>query len=400
MSPMPVKTTVFDPQRQKVPAKIWSEASSIEPEALNQLQNMASLPFVFKHVAAMPDVHLGKGATVGSVIATKNAVIPAAVGVDIGCGMMAVKTPLDHRVVQDKIRSLRSAIEEVIPLGRDSHKRMSKQVSQWKGWKDLGAHELIDKELVQRARLQLGTLGGGNHFIEVCLDLENNVWIMLHSGSRNIGKSLAERHINRAKGLMKQHLIGLPDPDLAYLEEGTSPFKQYIEDLHWCQGYAFQNRIEMMDLVFQALAKVVNNGVAVPRLLEVNCHHNYTQKETHFGEKVWLTRKGAVNAAKDQLGIIPGSMGTKSYIVRGLGNAESFHSCSHGAGRRMSRSEAKRRYTLKDLADQTVGVESRKDAGVIDEIPAAYKDIDQVMANQTDLVEVVAQLKQIMCVKG
>lgn len=397
---MAAKTIVFDPKIQKVPAKIWAEEATVEPAALDQLKNMASLPFVFKHVAAMPDVHLGKGATVGSVIATQKAIVPAAVGVDIGCGMMAVKTPLDARVVQDKIRHIRSAIEEVIPLGRESHRRMSTSAQNWSGWKELGAHELIDKELVQRARLQLGTLGGGNHFIEVCLDLESNVWIMLHSGSRNVGKSLAERHINKAKGRMKRMLISLPDPDLAYLDEGTSDFNQYIEDLHWCQSYAYQNRIEMMNLVFAALAKVVNNGEPVPRLMEVNCHHNYTQQETHFGEKVWLTRKGAVNAEKNRLGIIPGSMGTKSYIVRGLGNAESFCSCSHGAGRRMSRSEAKRRFNLKDLADQTAGVESRKDAAVIDEIPAAYKDIDQVMANQTDLVEVVAQLKQIMCVKG
>jgi tRNA-splicing ligase RtcB len=393
-------STVFDPSIQKVPAKIWAPLQEVEPQAQRQLQNLASLPFVFKHVAAMPDVHLGKGATVGSVIATQKAVIPAAVGVDIGCGMMAVKTPLDARVVQDKIKSIRQSIERSIPLGHEANRRLSLSVENWKGWSQTGAHQLFDKDLLNRARLQLGSLGGGNHFIEICLDLEGSVWVMLHSGSRNIGKTLAERHINRAKGLMKKMLVDLPDPDLAYLMEGSHEFDQYIADLHWCQSYAYQNRIEMMDRVMKDLAFAINHGKPIERLMEVNCHHNYTQQEVHFGEKVWLTRKGAVHAGLEELGIIPGSMGTKSYIVRGLGNPDSFQSCSHGAGRRMSRSEAKRRFTVDDLKKQTVGVESRKDQAVVDEIPAAYKDIDQVMENQKDLVEVVAQLKQILCVKG
>lgn len=391
---------IFDASIQKVPAKVWAEADKVEPQALRQLQNIASLPFVFKHVAAMPDVHLGKGATVGSVIATEKAIIPAAVGVDIGCGMMAVKSPLDYRVVQDKIKAIRHSIERSIPLGRESNRRLTSTVESWVGWNELGYHQLIDKDLVERARHQLGTLGGGNHFIEICLDTQNAVWVMLHSGSRNIGKSLAERHINRAKGLMKKMLIELPDPDLAYLAEGSHEFDQYIADLHWCQAYAYQNRIEMMNRVMKDLAHAVNNAEPINRLLEVNCHHNYTQQETHFGRQVWLTRKGAVKADKGDYGIIPGSMGTKSYIVRGLGNPESFNSCSHGAGRLMSRSEAKRKFTVEDLKKQTAGVESRKDAAVVDEIPGAYKDIDQVMENQKDLVEVVAQLKQIMCVKG
>jgi tRNA-splicing ligase RtcB len=395
---MPV--TVFDSSKQKVPAKIWAELSQVEPQALMQLQNIASLPFVFKHVAAMPDVHLGIGATVGSVIATEKAIVPAAVGVDIGCGMMAVKTPLDYRVVQDRIKSIRHSIERSIPLGRESNRRLTATVESWSGWSAMGSHALFDKELVSRARLQLGSLGGGNHFVEICLDTDNAVWVMLHSGSRNIGKSLAERHINRAKGLMKRMLVELPDPELAYLIEGSHEFDQYIQDLQWCQSYAFQNRIEMMNRVMKDLAHALNGAEPIERLMEVNCHHNYTQQEVHFGKTVWLTRKGAVHAGLGELGIIPGSMGTKSYIVRGLGNEDSFQSCSHGAGRVMSRSEAKRRFTVDDLKKQTAGVESRKDAAVIDEIPSAYKDIDQVMENQKDLVEVVAQLKQIMCVKG
>jgi tRNA-splicing ligase RtcB len=253
---------------------------------------------------------------------------------------------------------------------------------------------------VKRAREQLGTLGGGNHFIEVCLDLEGGVWVMLHSGSRNIGKVLAETHIEKAKGLMKQYFIELGDPDLAYLAQGTFEFAEYIADLKWAQSYAFRNRIRMMDLVMKDLAHAFNGGAPLERLLEVNCHHNYVDWEHHFGENVMVTRKGAVRARQGELGIIPGSMGAKSFIVRGLGNADSFHSCSHGAGRRMSRTKARASFTVADLEAQTAGVECRKDEGVLDEIPGAYKDIDEVMANQADLVEVVAQLKQVLCVKG
>lgn len=393
------KSEVFEPS-QKVPAKIWADMREVEAAALQQLKNVASLPFVFKHVAAMPDVHLGKGATVGSVIATEEAIIPAAVGVDIGCGMMAVQTPLSADKVQEKIQTIRHSIERSIPVGHQSHRSLTPVVEEWRGWQTAEALTYADSALVKRAQFQLGTLGGGNHFIEICLDQDRRVWVMLHSGSRHIGKATAERHIQQAKSLVSRLALQLPDPDLAHFTEGTPEFKAYIHDLQWCQNYARQNRLEMMNLVLKDLSHAVHNREPIPRLIEINCHHNYTEKERHFGHEVWLTRKGAVRAQKGEWGIIPGSMGTRSYIVRGLGNPESFQSCSHGAGRRMSRTEAKRRFTLEDLKHQTQGVESRKDIGVLDEIPGAYKDIDKVMANQTDLVEIVATLKQIMCVKG
>jgi tRNA-splicing ligase RtcB len=402
---MPVKQVLT---KAKFPVKVW--ADDVESSALDQLTNTANLPFVFKHVAAMPDVHMGKGATVGSVIATKGAVCPAAVGVDIGCGMMAVKTDLNSNIVCDNLEKIRQSIEGSIPLGHHSNSRIVKSVENWKGWKHWNATSVgsqrankldkKDKGLYQKAKSQLGSLGGGNHFIEVCLDTEECVWVMLHSGSRNVGKSLAERHVKTAKRLMKQMYIALVDPDLAYLAEGTEEFKLYMADLNWCQDYAYQNRVEMMDRVMDDLSRLVNNKERIERLMEVNCHHNYIAREHHYGENVLVTRKGAVRARKDDLGIIPGSMGTKSYIVRGLGEPLAFHSCSHGAGRRMSRGEAKRTFTVDDLRNQTQGVECRKDFGVIDEIPGAYKSIDEVMKNQSDLVEIVAQLKQVVCVKG
>jgi tRNA-splicing ligase RtcB len=401
---MPIKGVL---SKAGVPVKIWSPLHEVESAALDQLTNTANLPFVFKHVAAMPDVHLGKGATVGSVIATKGAVCPAAVGVDIGCGMMAIKTDLDHKVVQDKIFTIRHSIERSIPVGMEKNSKVSKTAGSWSRWADwdnltaINTHRRGSDSLQNTAKHQLGTLGGGNHFIEVCLDLENNVWIMLHSGSRNIGKSLAEMHILGAKEDMKKMFIHLPDPDLAYFVEGTKGYSDYMTDLLWAQDYARENREEMMRRILKDISfAVFNEDGKINKLMEVNCHHNYVSRENHYGENVLITRKGAVRARKDDLGIIPGSMGAKSYIVRGLGNAESFHSCSHGAGRRMSRSEAKRRFTVDDVLLQTAGVECRKDAGVIDEIPSAYKDIDDVMNNQTDLVEVVAQLKQILCIKG
>ncbi len=401
---MPIKGVI---SKARVPIKIWSDLATVESSAITQLTNTANLPFVFKHVAAMPDVHLGHGATVGSVIATKCAICPAAVGVDIGCGMMAIKTDLDARVVQDKIVAIRHSIERSVPVGHEGNKKILTSVNQWGGWQTWNNITALNdgktgaKELLARAESQLGTLGGGNHFIELCLDLDNNVWIMLHSGSRNIGKTLAERHILKAKDEMKKMFISLPDPDLAYFVEQTVQYDNYMHDLMWAQEYARQNREEMMSRILKDVSYAVyGEDGKVGQLMNVNCHHNYVSKENHYGENVLVTRKGAVRARQGDLGIIPGSMGAKSYIVRGLGNPESFDSCSHGAGRRMSRSEAKRRFTLADLQAQTAGVECRKDEGVIDEIPSAYKDIDEVMANQTDLVEVVAQLKQFLCIKG
>lgn len=392
--------------KTRVPVKIWSDLERVESAALDQLSNIANLPFVFKHVAAMPDVHLGKGATVGSVVATKGAICPAAVGVDIGCGMAAVKTDLNANIVRDNIKRIRQSIERSIPVGHESNRSVSDSVNKWKGWKEFERLSVVGqdkdhKEMIGRAMSQLGSLGGGNHFIEVCLDTEDNVWIMLHSGSRNIGKVIAERHIDKAKGLMKQMFVSLPYPDLAYFAEKTQEYDNYINDLNWAQEYAAQNRREMMDRILKDISYAVHGAPnQITQLMSVNCHHNYASRENHYGENVIVTRKGAVRARVGDLGIIPGSMGTKSYIVRGLGSQESFHSCSHGAGRRMSRGEAKRLFTLDDLAAQTAGVECRKDDAVIDEIPSAYKDIDIVMEDQKDLVEIVAQLKQIMCIKG
>jgi tRNA-splicing ligase RtcB len=400
---MPIKGVISS---TNVPVKIWSDISSVESAALDQLKNTANLPFVFKHVAAMPDVHLGFGATVGSVIATKGAICPAAVGVDIGCGMAAYRTDLHPTVVQDKITAIRLSIERSIPVGHEGNRKLTKTVEGWKQWNGFDGLTVVGKdkdhrEMLKRAQEQLGSLGGGNHFIEICLDTNNAVWIMLHSGSRNVGKVVAERHIDKAKDLMKQMFIGLPDPELAYFAQGTAEFNNYLSDLEWCQDYAAQNRREMIERVLKDLSYAVHGEPdAIKVDIKVNCHHNYASRENHYGENVIVTRKGAVRAREGDLGIIPGSMGTRSYVVRGLGNAESFCSCSHGAGRRMSRGEAKRRFTVNDLQAQTLGIECRKDEGVLDEIPGAYKNIDEVMANQTDLVEVLHELRQIMCIKG
>lgn len=380
-----------------VPVKIWSK--DVEPEALKQLENTARLPFVFKHIAAMPDVHFGMGATVGSVVATKGAICPAAVGVDIGCGMMAVKLDLSAEnkdLLHAKLAEIRHSIERSIPVGFQANRDITEEVMSW-GCNNGFPKHLGEKD-TRRAVQQLGSLGGGNHFIEICLDTENNVWVMLHSGSRNIGKVLAEKHIDKAKGLMKQMFIGLPDPDLAYFAHGTPEFNAYVEDVRWAQDYAMMNRQEMMRRIIKDLSYAFK--VELVPTVWVNCHHNYLEWEHHYGENVIVTRKGAVRAREGDLGIIPGSMGTRSYIVRGKGNPESFNSCSHGAGRRMSRTKARATFTVDDLATQTNGVECRKDVGIVDEIPGAYKNIETVMANQADLVEVVAELKQIMCVKG
>jgi tRNA-splicing ligase RtcB len=380
-----------------VDVHLWTPLEEVESEALTQLRNISALPWVFKHVAAMPDVHFGKGATVGSVIAMKDAVAPAAVGVDIGCGMAAVETSLVAGDLPDNLDAIRSAVEAAIPVGHESHKTVQKETRQHPLFNAFDALDpkVATSEMRQKAMLQLGTLGGGNHFIELCLDTRSRVWLMLHSGSRNIGKTLAEVHIARARKLA--HNAALPDPDLAVFLAGTPEMAAYRHDLFWAQRYAFANRERMLSLYEDVLrAMFPQIDFAQPIL----CHHNYVAEETHFGEHVLVTRKGAIRAGKGDLGIIPGSMGTRSYIVRGLGNSEAFESASHGAGRRMSRGAAKRRFNLRDLEAQTQGVACRKDAGVLDEIPGAYKDIDRVMAQQADLVEVVAELKQVMCVKG
>ena len=380
---------------KQVPVRLWTELHEVESSALDQLRNIAALPWVFKHVACMPDVHFGKGATVGSVIAMKGAVSPAAVGVDIGCGMAAVETNLRASDLPDSLTLLRHRVEQAIPVGFASHDRVTKHAEKHPLFKEF--HQLTDKvqDKLGRARKQLGTLGGGNHFIELCLDGSQRVWLMLHSGSRNIGKTLAEIHMGRARKLA--HNAELPDRDLAVFLAGTRAMDEYRRDLYWAQRYAKANREVMLKLYQDVLTKLF------PQIRfekPVTCHHNYVAEEVHFGEEVFVTRKGAISAREGELGIIPGSMGTRSFIVRGRGNTESFCSASHGAGRRMSRGQAKRSFSLADLAAQTAGVECRKDRAVLDEIPGAYKDIDQVMENQRDLVEVVAELKQVMCVKG
>lgn len=390
---MPIKKIVD----ARVPVKIWSD--DVEPDALKQLKNIAALPFVFRHVAAMPDVHLGKGATVGSVIATEGAVVPAAVGVDIGCGMCAVKLEgVAPSRLEGKLAELRSNIERSVPVGFHENRDPDPRARNWARWEEFGDLHKRAQGLKGKALRQLGSLGGGNHFIEVCLDTEDGVWVMLHSGSRNIGKSLAEYHIASAKGLMRKMFVSLPDPDLAYFAQHTPEYDAYMRDLLWAQDYALMNREVMMGRVLDQVGRAL--GVEPKAGLSVNCHHNFAVMERHFERDVLVTRKGAVRARKGDMGIIPGSMGTKSFIVRGKGEPESFDSCSHGAGRRMSRNEARRRFGTADLRKQTEGVECRKDDGVVDEIPGAYKAIERVMADQSDLVEVVAELKQVLCVKG
>jgi len=363
-------------------------------------QNVASLPFVYKHVALMPDVHLGKGALVGSVIATKDAVIPAAVGVDIGCGMAAVKMPFNATQLEGKLKKIRQDIESAIPVGFNQNKEIDKAVINWQGWRDFKDLHSGVQRLEDRAMKQMGSLGGGNHFIELCLDTDRQVWLMLHSGSRHIGNRLAQCHIATGKELAKLTDIKLPDLDLAYFVAGTPEFAAYWRDLQWAQNYARFNRDVMMERFKRIVEKHVTGGKPTKPLMSVNCHHNYAEKEIHFGEDVYVTRKGAVRAREEDYGIIPGSMGSKSFIVKGKGNSHSYCSCSHGAGRTMSRTQAKKRFSVDDLVKQTQGIECRKDKGVIDEIPSAYKPIEEVMTQQNDLVEVVATLKQVVCVKG
>ena len=362
------------------------------------LRNVSRLPCLFKHVALMPDAHLGIGSMVGSVIATKDAVIPATVGVDIGCGMMAVTTPLKSGILDGKMAEFRHEIERAIPVGFNEYRDAVDESNEWEGWTEFGELHPKVQDRRSKAMKQLGTLGGGNHFIEVCLDTEDNVWLMLHSGSRNIGNEVATRHIATAKTL--HDLNTLPDPALAYFVQGTDEFKAYWHDVDWSQRYAMRNREVMMARLVRSFNRMFNDQEAWDADIRVNCHHNYVASEEHFGDKVFVTRKGAINAEEGRYGIIPGSMGAKSFIIRGLGNPQSFNSCSHGAGRKMSRTAAKKAFTQDDLKRQTTGVECRKDPGVVDEIPGAYKDIEEVMRAQNDLVEVVAELKQVICVKG
>jgi len=362
------------------------------------LRNVSRLPCLYKHVALMPDAHLGIGSMVGSVIATKDAVIPATVGVDIGCGMMAVKTPFRSGILDRKMAEFRHEIERAIPVGFNDYRDPVDESNEWEGWADFGELHRGVQDRKKKAMKQLGTLGGGNHFVEVCLDTDDAVWLMLHSGSRNIGNEVATRHIATAKTL--HDLNDLPDPALAYFIQGTDEFKAYWHDLDWAQQYAMKNREIMMKRLLRSFNRMFNNQQEWIPEVTVNCHHNYVAIEEHFGDNVYVTRKGAINAEDGRYGIIPGSMGAKSFIIRGLGNPDSFNSCSHGAGRKMSRTKAKARYTIDDLKQQTAGVECRKDKGVVDEIPGAYKDIEEVMRAQNDLVEVVAELKQVICVKG
>ena len=362
------------------------------------LRNVSRLPCLFKHVALMPDAHLGKGSMVGSVIATRNAIIPATVGVDIGCGMMAVKTPFKSGILDRKLAEFRHEIERAIPVGFNDYKEPVDESNEWAGWAEFGELHPGIQDRKRKAMKQLGSLGGGNHFIEVCLDTDDNVWLMLHSGSRNIGNEVATRHIATAKSL--HDLTTLPAADLAYFVQGTPEFKAYWHDLDWAQGYAMKNREIMMKRLMKSFNRMFNDKAEWTPELAVNCHHNYVAVEEHFGDEVFVTRKGAINAESGRYGIIPGSMGAKSFIIKGLGNAASFNSCSHGAGRKMSRTKAKAKFTREDLEAQTRGVECRKDKGVVDEIPGAYKDIEEVMRAQSDLVEVVAELKQVICVKG
>ncbi|MGH8075848.1 MAG: RtcB family protein [Lysobacter sp.] len=394
-----------------VPIKLWTRGVPLEDSARQQLQNIAKLPFIHRWVAVMPDVHLGKGATVGSVVPTIGAIVPAAVGVDIGCGMIAARTTLVASDLPDNLAGIRSAIEHAVPHGRTVG-RGKRDKGSWdtppplavEGWSqlvnDFAQIKTRHPSLARTNNLNhLGTLGTGNHFIEVCLDEEQRVWFMLHSGSRGVGNAIGCHFIELAKQDMRRWMINLPDQDLAYLPEGSAHYDDYVFAVDWAQRFARTNREIMMRHVVEAVRRVIDKPFEA-QAEAVNCHHNYVSREHHFGKDVFVTRKGAVSARKGELGIIPGSMGAKSFIVRGLGNADSFHSCSHGAGRVMSRTEARKRISVADHVKATAHVECRKDADVVDESPAAYKSIDAVMAAQSDLVEIMHTLRQVVCVKG
>lgn len=398
---------------EKKPIKAWVKGVALEAAALQQLINLASMPFIHKHIAVMPDAHMGKGTTVGTVIPTFKAIIPAAVGVDLGCGMIAMATTLKASDLPDNLRPLRAAIENAVPVGKGfwhddlaaSHPAAKPINKAWSTlsdrWDVIAAkHPKVDDGNYSRNRLQLGTLGSGNHFIEILLDGADNVWLMLHSGSRGVGNRIGTYFIELARKEMTRNQINLPDRDLAYLSEGADYFDDYLYAVQWAQDYAYLNRQVMMGQVIEALRRTGELPEFEAQLQVINCHHNYVTKEDHFGETVWVTRKGAVRAQEGDWGIIPGSMGVGSYIVRGKGNRESFNSCSHGAGRTMSRSQAKKVISLDRHAADTAHVECRKDEGILDESPGAYKPLDAVMAAQADLVEIVHKLRPLVCVKG
>lgn len=398
---MPIKRVMTE---NRVPVKIWTD--EIEERARQQLSNIATLPFIHKHIAAMPDVHCGIGATIGSVIACHKAIIPAAVGVDIGCGMIACRLSLTANDLDEKLlKNVFDQISRDVPVGRGQHRQERALTDRALPFEPqlMAMTEKHPKLLKAFGKFsnwicQMGSLGGGNHFIELCLDESQRLWIMLHSGSRGIGNALGDYFIDLARKDMERWFIHLPDRDLAYFPEGSEHFNDYIKAVDWAQRYAFENRQAMLDLIVAALKRHLPSFEITTEA--VNCHHNYVAHEHHYDANVWVTRKGAIRAREGDFGIIPGSMGAKSYIVRGKGNPESFHSCAHGAGRKMSRTAAEKQFTTADLAQQTEGIICRKDKGVIDEIPGAYKDIDTVMANQADLVEVVHTLKQVLCIKG
>lgn len=404
--------TLLHDETSRTPIKAWIRGVPVEDAAVQQLRNLADLPFVYKWVAAMPDVHLGMGATVGSVIPTDKAIIPAAVGVDLGCGMMAVRTTLTASDLPDNLAPMRAAIEKAVPHGR-THNGGRRDKGSWgklptpvaQAWAEmLPEFEVLTDKHPKLAKCNnaghLGTLGTGNHFIEVCLDEAERVWFMLHSGSRGLGNRFGRYFIEGAKREMERWFVSLPDRDLAYLPEGSALFGDYIRAVRFAQAFARRNRELMMQAVVAAVRPLAGLPAFALDESAVNCHHNYVEKETHYGRRVWVTRKGAVRAGEGELGIIPGSMGARSFIVRGKGNPESFCSCSHGAGRVMSRTAARKRFTVEDHAQATAGIECRKDKDVLDETPAAYKDIEAVMAAQADLVDVVHTLRQIVCVKG
>lgn len=413
MSKAPTKYMVINEEGHS-PIKAWIKGVQLEDEARQQLLNIGKMPFIHKWIAIMPDVHLGMGATVGSVIPTVGAIIPASVGVDIGCGMIAARTTLSASQLPDSLAKLRDAIERAVPHGRTDnggrndrgawHDLPAAQQDAWSGLKSgydgiVAKHPKLERGFVNHVN-HLGTLGTGNHFIEICLDQDDAVWIMLHSGSRGVGNRIGSYFIELAKEDMQRWFISLPDQDLAYFPEGTDHFDDYVEAVSWAQGFARTNRELMMNAVVKSLKDTNELPSFELSDLVVNCHHNYVEREHHFGKNVLVTRKGAVRARAGEYGVIPGSMGAASFIVRGLGNPDSFNSCSHGAGRAMSRTEAKKRFTLEDHAKATEGIECRKDEDVIDETPAAYKPIDAVMEAQSDLVEIVHRLRQVVCVKG
>ena len=390
--------------KTRVPIKTWTEGVPVEEKAIDQLTMLAQMPFIFHHIAVMPDVHVGKGSTVGSVIATKGAIIPASVGVDIGCGMSALQTNLSAKDLPDSLVGIRLALEACIPVGNASHKELpDNAATRWVELLKEGYEKILQKHprvaTKKSPALQLSSLGGGNHFIEICLDTDERVWVMLHSGSRGIGNCIGTYFISAAREEMVKLGVELPDKDLAYLTEGTQGFEDYLQGVGWAQDYAMENRRLMMENVLLTLGTFFPQLVATD--IAISCHHNYVERETHFGEPVLVTRKGAVRARDGDMGIIPGSMGARSYITRGKGNADSFNSSAHGAGRRMSRTEAKRLFTLDDHIQATSGVECRKDAGVIDETPAAYKNIEAVIADlvAAGLVSVIATLRPLLTYK-